>query len=190
MSDLIDATPDVSLYPPHLVDSQGRNLPAALIPFCSYQGDSTSIGRSVENLSFKVCDKFQPTVLSGQLCYSIDVGNFTKARPKAGKAAGLTLLLDHANQNNRNVVDPFKIILGTLDGFSDSLDGSYRMATVKKMVGTRSFMALSDRDKKCQKEAYQSCHIRRFLDRIKRKYSCVPWALAHLLKVSFCVLDP
>ena len=104
----------------------GGNLPAALIPFCSYQGDSAILGHNMEGFNFTACDKFQPTVMEGQLCYSLDVTNITRAKSKAGRGMGLTLLLDRINprsvQNENGVDQSFRIFLNTLpvslDGFS------------------------------------------------------------------------
>ena len=116
--------------------------------------------------------------MEGQLCYSLDVDNITRAKSKAGRGTGLTLLLDHINprsvQNENGVNHTFKIFLNTLDGFSDVRDGSYRMVNVKKMIGTDSFMALSDEDKDCQDQTLKACSSQFFLERIKQSCSCVP----------------
>ena len=100
---------------------------------------------------------------------------------------GLTLLLDRINlrsvQNENNVDHSFRIFLDTLDGFSDMNDGSYRMINVKKMVGTDSFMEMSDEDRDCQDETLQDCSARFFLEGIEQSCSCVPWALKNALKV-------
>ena len=186
-SEEIDAYPAVALHPPHLLDPMGRHLPAALVPFCSYQGDSAILGHNMEGFNFTTCDKFQPTVMEGQLCYSLDVNNITRAKSKAGRAMGLTLLLDRINprsvQNENGVDHSFRIFLNTLDGFSDVKDGSYRMINVKKMVGTDSFMAMPDEDRDCQDRTLQACSAQFFLEKIKQSCSCVPWALKDALKV-------
>ena len=46
----------------------------------------------LDNLT--VCDKFEPTILEGQLCYSINIANLEKRQTEAGKKQGLFLLLD------------------------------------------------------------------------------------------------
>ena len=185
--DEIDAYPAVSLHPPHLLDPMGRNLPAALIPFCSYQGDSEILGHNMEGFNFTTCDKFQPTVMEGRLCYSLDVKNITRTKSKAGRGMGLTLLLDRINP--RSVVDHnFRIFLNTLDGFSDIKDGSYRMINVKKLVGTDSFMAMSDEDRGCQEKTLQDCSAQFFLERIKQSCGCVPWDLKNVLRVGLFLI--
>ena len=170
-----------------------RNLPAAFIPFCSYQGERAILGRNMKGFNFNVvCDKFKPTIMEGQLCYSLDVNNFTTAKSKAGRGKGLSLLLDPINprsvQNEDGVEHSFRIFLNTLDGFSDMKDGSYRMINVKKMVGTDSFMALPDEDKECQEETLQHCSGRLFLEGIKQSCKCVPWALKNALEVGLFLI--
>ena len=175
----------MSLHPANLIDSMGRSLPAALIPICSYQGESAVLGQTVDGFNFTACGKFQPTVMEGQLCYSLDVNNVTRAKSKAGRAMGLRLLLDriHPRKLENEDEDSFRIFLNTLDGFSDMEDGGYRMINVKEIVGTDSFMELSDEDKKCQKETYQDCHTRQFLEQLKQACSCIPWGFNHVLQV-------
>ena len=41
----------------------------------------------LDNLT--VCDKFEPTILEGQLCYSIDVAKLEKRQTEEGKSKGL-----------------------------------------------------------------------------------------------------
>ena len=141
----------------------------------------------MDGFNFTACDKFKPTEMEGQLCYSLDVNNITRTKSKAGRAMGLTLLLDRINlrslKNENSVDHSFRIFLDTLDGFSDMNDGSYRMINVKKMVGTDSFMEMSDEDKDCQDETLQDCSARFFMEGIEQSCACVPWALKNVLKV-------
>ena len=184
----MDTLPAVSIHPPHLVDSKGRNLPAAFIPFCSYQGDSGLLGNTLEGLNFTACDKFRPSLVEGQLCYSLNLTNLTKAKSRAGREQGLMLLLDRINplnpENGKDADESFRIFLDTMDGFSDNRDGSYRLTAIKKLVGTESFMAMSDKEKECHKETLQECQNRQFFEKIQRLCSCVPWALKHAFKAS------
>ena len=186
--DKMDTLPGVSIHPPHLMDSKGRNLPAAFIPFCSYQGDSGLLGHTLQSFNFTACDKFRPSLVEGQLCYSLNLTNLTKAKSRAGREQGLTLLLDRTNpanpENGQEADDSFRIFLDTMDGFSDNRDGSYRMTAIKKMVGTDSFMAMSDKERECHQETLQACQNRQFLEKIQRLCSCVPWALKHAIKAS------
>ena len=66
-------------------------MPSAFIPFCSF--GSILEGRHVQNISFPVCDLFNPVVLDGKLCYQMDMARkMPEATTVQGK--GLTLIID------------------------------------------------------------------------------------------------
>ena len=73
------AAREVSVHPPHLLDSQGNSTPAALIPFCSYSGDMDSVGQQIDGLDIPVCNKFQPSIMDGQLCYTLNISKVTSS---------------------------------------------------------------------------------------------------------------
>ena len=72
-SDANNVSRELSLHPVHLTpDKEGNLPPSALIPFCSYQGKSSLLGRELPELNnMTVCDKFQSTILEGQLCTAL-----------------------------------------------------------------------------------------------------------------------
>ena len=82
-----------SLNPPHLRESRGRLMPKALVPLCSYQGNM--IGKSFENLT--LCDKFEQSVLNGQLCYSLNLREAYPLQSKNGQRNSLTLEMKNFN---------------------------------------------------------------------------------------------
>ena len=91
---------ELSFHPVHLRGNTTDNFsPSALVPFCSYQGDFNLLGEQrVELQNMTLCDKFESTILDGQLCYSFDVTKFTRKPTKTGTQGGLFLLLDpHTN---------------------------------------------------------------------------------------------
>ena len=90
-------TQEVSLHPPHLIDSDGKLTPGALIPFCAYQTNLSLLGSTRQDLPFPVCDKFKPTMIEGQLCYSIDLST-NDVQTKNKKGNSLLLLLDPGTQ--------------------------------------------------------------------------------------------
>ena len=55
----------LSLHPIHLIpDKKGQLPPSALVPFCSYQGESNMLGQKrpvLDNLT--ICDKFDKLTL-------------------------------------------------------------------------------------------------------------------------------
>ena len=86
---------EVSLNPPHLVNSRGELTPSALIPFCAYNGDMNITGQYIPGLDFPICNKFKPTILDGQLCYAVDMKDVLKERAsKPGRGLGLLLAIE------------------------------------------------------------------------------------------------
>ena len=173
--DLFHADPgiqEVSLHPPHLTDSQDRLLPAALIPFCSYQGEM--LGKEVGG--FVACDKFQPTVLEGQMCYSLDLGKVGVGKSKAGKKNGLELVLDLNTPGNEqeNVA---RIYLHTLSPFTDTRNGSYAMSALKKTSGTNGFIGMPDAEKKCQEQSTDECNTQKYFQNVQKECLCTMWVL-------------
>ena len=95
----------------------------------------TLLGQTREDLPFTVCDKFQPVLLEGQLCYSLNLSLIVAETPKAGPEYGLVFLLDPATVEQKEnpsqlplslifesqMVDKnaARIYLNTLTSFSD-----------------------------------------------------------------------
>jgi len=84
---------DLALHPFHLTrDKEGNLPPSALVPFCSYQGESSLLGKELPEMdNLTVCDKFQPTILEGQLCHTLDIATLVDVPSKSGKSNGLRL---------------------------------------------------------------------------------------------------
>ena len=184
----------MSLHPPHLVDTNGTLTPAALIPFCGYQASMALFGQKRPDIPFPICTGFKPTVLEGQLCYSLNITMAEVDRASQGKDNGLFIVLDPSHisvgitqenvktqgemtitfektsQKERSV----RVYLNTLDRFSGYSAGSYAMFSLKKMMVTDNFMDLPDETKACQQETYEECHTQRYL----KQCGCVPWALS------------
>ena len=80
----------------NIQDPDGETLPSALIPFCAYQSSLEALGTSISGLSFPVCNAFRPTLLHGQLCYSLDIENMSldKEKTKQGKEDGILIIVD------------------------------------------------------------------------------------------------
>ena len=178
---------EVSLHPVHLLDSMERALPAALIPFCSYQANMSLLGNPGDQFPFVACGKFQPYLLEGQLCYSLDLRDIKSGGSRKGKGKGLLLVLDptinsdiddgdkqeDTKINNESYLA--RLYLHTMTTFSSSKNGSYALSVLKKMTGTESFLQMPE--KGCQVESYEECNTRKYLDRVIEVCKCVPWAL-------------
>ena len=198
---------EISLHPPHMTDSKGRLLPAALIPFCAYQ--TNVLGLLSPDLPFISCSLALPTVLDGQLCYSINASNIAKGETKSGRDNGLLMLLDVGPtkpQENKNREDEKKkvykkgksvdidisnrdktsarVYLQTLSGFSSFGEGDYAMSALTKMTGRKSFLEFPDSLKKCQIESMDKCRISEYFETVQDQCGCVPWSLIDFKAVS------
>ena len=183
---------ELSLHPIHLThDQEGNVPPSALVPFCFYQGESGLLGRKLPELNnMTVCDKFQPTLLEGQLCYSLNMAKLREnpeLLAKSGKQNGLLLLLDpkpyhliHSNKSTESSdmdEQHFKVLIHALHTHTIFGPGSSAMSTLKKMTSTESFKQLSDYQKKCHVHNREECQAQKYLDRVQKYCKCIPWAL-------------
>ena len=189
----------VSFHPPHLIDSSGSLTPVALIPFCAYQTNTILLGQTRQDLPFTACSQFKPTVLKGQLCYSLKLPSKDTVETKTGKGDGLVIIIDTGvqntdeTQNEESNVNPFalehsgdnansaRIYLNTLSSYTDFRPGSYALSALKKMIGTDSFLKQTDKEKKCRTETLEDCQAKSYIDRVQNKCGCVPWAISSAL---------
>ena len=204
---------EVSSFPPHLVDARGRVLPSSMIPFCAYQTSMLGLART--DLPFTSCSQAQPTLLEGQLCYSINVSDIAENKTMMGKQNGLLMLLDvgpetsstGSNENKQNwtrettIVDlemsdeqktSPKIFIHTLSEFSHYGEGEssyYAMSALKNMVGSKSFMEFPDAVKKCQVEKMEKCLSDHFFEKVQEQCECLPWRLATFNTTKFNISD-
>ena len=186
------AAREVSAHPPHLLDSQGRTMPAALIPFCAYSGNLDSFGEQADGFDIPMCSKFKQTLLDGQLCYSLNVTSVvSEGKPtQPGEKKGIFFAIDakgdqdnfrnkdsdmirYLNTESSNDQKTLSIHVNTLSRYSTTMPGRYVLTVLKKMTGTDSFLALPDDIKGCQIEPQNECRRRM----AEMKCSCVPWSL-------------
>ena len=155
----------------------------------------TLLGQTRQDLPFTVCDKFKPTLLEGQRCYSLDLSKISTKKAKSGLNSGLLLIIDpleieqkkQAETRNKitslnlesiqNTESSAKIYINTLASFTDYRAGSYAMFVLKKMTGTNTFLELPDAAKQCRTETFEECHVVRYIAEVQKQCGCVPWGL-------------
>ena len=176
---------ELSLHPVHLKkDNDGNLPPSALVPFCFYQGDSIPPGYGNQGLqNLTICDKFEPTFLEGQICYTLDTAAYEGKPTKTGKDSGLLLLLDpnpyeiksiYGNvKAKRNDEESFKVYIHTLSEHTAFGPGAYALHTLKRMAGTPRFYQLPDVQKECQIHSRESCQTEKFLNQVKDNCKCI-----------------
>ena len=134
-----------------------------------------------------LCDKFQPTIHEGQLCYSLDIAKLTQKPTRPGKRNGLFLLVDKSPYqvksagvsltDERNDQNTFKVYIHTLSQHTAYGPGTYAMSALKKMTGTTSFMQLPEEDKMCFVHDREDCQTQKYFDQVQTECKCIPWAL-------------
>ena len=167
-------------------------MPAAFIPICAYQGHL--LGTTSPELKFTACDLFQPTLVQNQLCYSL---NFTKTenwKTKTTGENGLLLVIDReASLTEVDVSSESesfgRFFIHTLSHFNDTRSGSYVLDSLKKMMGTKQFLGLTNKKKECQVEVFEKCEQKKFLEKITQQCRCVPWVMNTGFKVIISVLN-
>ena len=139
------------------------------------------LGKEVEG--FVACDKFQPTVLEGQMCYSLDLSKVENVkRTKNGKKNSLTLVLD-LNIDFEQSQELAMFYVHTLSPFIGYRNSSYAISFLKKMTGTKSFLSTPDNVKKCQLGSMEDCNTRKYLGMVQHDHQCILWALDNTEKV-------
>ena len=176
-------------HPPHLISTWS----SAFIPFCAYKTDLniSENSLSLPGLTFPLCSSFLPTILEGQLCYTLRL-NKTSGQ---GIENELLLLLDYnedlslqtsptKNKNVRFSKDKLnfgtiqslqgesaKIQINTLSPYIGFDGGTYIMTVVKRMTAKDDFLKMPLKDRNCDVELYEDCRTKKLLE----ECNCVPW---------------
>ena len=135
-----------------------------------------------------MCEKFTPTILEGQLCYSLDLARLGENHSKYGKKNGLFLLLDpnpyqlDATEENpeglsKAAGQSFKVFIQNLAQYTIIGPGSYALSSLKRMTGTESFKKLPDHQKKCMVHNREECQSQKYLSTVQEECKCTPWSL-------------
>ena len=194
---------DLSSNPAHMTDSEGTILPSSFLPFCAYQ--TRVLGEDRADLPITPCSLAIPTILDGQLCFSLNVTNLSNTTSAFGQENSLLLLVDlgttmsttkhkslpklkQAKYFDTSVSEEEKtsarIYVQTLSETSNFGAGNFELTALKLMVGTSSFMEIPDGIKECRKGNLEECHTASFFARLQEKCQCIPWNLRYLYHLS------
>ena len=192
---------EVISHPVHLINRAGMTMPSAFIPFCAYKTSLKSMGEYVDHLKFPICRNFTPTLLNGELCYTVNLASFISEETKTeeGRDGELMLLLDYnlersvqaksLQTNEADETDKIslenvqgfgeaepqaRIYIHTLTGFTGFGAGSYVMSSLKHITTTNNFLGLSEETRSCQIEGTAMCRSRDYLERGTNGCGCVP----------------
>ena len=119
-----------------------------LSPSAPTRGAAPFWDKSLKTCLVSLCDKFEPIVLEGQLCFSLDLdraeGNqLNQAKQKDSSFCWTqiksTLLTDEKAGGSRKGEQSFKVFIHTLAPHTIFGPGSYGIRDFKKMTGTTNF---------------------------------------------------
>ena len=195
-----DFMAELSSHPVHLKSMNGTVLHSAFIPFCAYKTDLLLLGEHIDGLDYPVCNKFTPTVLDGQLCYTLDISSaLPDVESLDGKEGELTLLLDYNKERSvkpsklekaekgsskriltieeaeTDIEQEARIFIHTLKPFSGHGAGSYKMSSLKRIYATEDFLNLPPSERGCTNTDKQRCLTETYLQQKRRNCSCIPW---------------
>ena len=86
----------MSNHPVHLVNRKNEISPSALIPFCDFGGNMSSMGVIIDKFDIPVCTSFEAKILNDQLCYEVNLNKFSdKDNIKKELKLGLNFVMDY-----------------------------------------------------------------------------------------------
>ena len=197
---------EMSHHPPHLITKDGRMMPSAFIPFCSFGTNMEVLGQHIANFTPPVCTSFRPTILEGQLCYEIDLNLVLPRNLTTGEGMdkGLMIILDTnkgktgriprnllLSETNKPYPVPelvtkpntdLKVYIHTVSRYSDYVGESSR-STIIKMIQAKqvsvsdAFLKLPIKIKQCHRQTFEACQQKAFIGKGLNKCQCVPFSL-------------
>ena len=189
----------ITNHPPGMYEKHGMQSPSALIPFCSYATEL--IGPMVPDMTYPICDIFEPIVYEGHMCYRAIIQRTANQTTFQGKESGLMLLIDVNVEKSIGWVQPdhdklkgegtrnaffgqsksikknlAKVHIGTLAKSSGLGPGDYILTSLKEMKGTDNFLAWPEDKRHCSLQKYEECQMRGFKEE-SMKCGCSPFTL-------------
>ena len=77
---MLCAALDIINHPVHIKTKEDLLAPSALIPFCEFGGNMSSVGRKIDQFDVPVCNSFQAKHFNDQLCYVVDLNKLSNKR--------------------------------------------------------------------------------------------------------------
>lgn len=99
----------VTNHPVHILDENGEFSPTALIPFCDFGGDMSTMGVKIDQFDVPVCNSFKSQIIQEQLCYSVDPNkfkNYSKSKNEIelrGDSKKCAFPITSSNRDNPNI---------------------------------------------------------------------------------------
>ena len=89
----VEGVEELTNHPVHIHREDGQVNPSSFIPFCSFGGNMTVMGTESPYFEVPVCHAFKEVVLEKQICYEVDLNQYTRGDGKYLDSS-LTFLVD------------------------------------------------------------------------------------------------
>ena len=200
---------EMSNHPVHIVNKNNQLQPSALIPFCSYGGNSNILGEQIGEFSSPVCTAFKPTLFRGRRCYSLNLNEHSVEENltiRSGSSNGLAFLVDsnvdlHFGHFQRKSIDKqaslndfrdkinnqnqIQIFIDAIEPYMHFGGGEIAMTGVKLIEGTKVYYDHAIQNKRCQLgDLKDNCLERYVTKKLIDDCNCAPFELLLLIKVS------
>ena len=84
----------VTNHPVHIINGEGYSSPTALIPFCDFYGDMSTMGNKIDTFDVPFCNSFKAKIVRDQLCYTMDPNLYKDKMDLKGKLY-VSLFIDY-----------------------------------------------------------------------------------------------
>ena len=110
-------------HPVHIMTKGNKMSQSAFIPFCDFGGNMSAMGVTIDQFGVPVCNSFQARVRNDQLCYEVDLNNFSdKNNLKNEINFGFNFLMDY--NEDRQVIFEQNTSKAKLMGLAKSVASS------------------------------------------------------------------
>ena len=173
---------------PHLHNQSAFSF----VPFCAYKSElSPNSGKEHAEMQLPVCSNITTLLINGKLCHTVRM-NVSELEP--GAKNGFLLLLDPKESRNTVVSKDSlydkkfaEIHLATLSPHTSSKNGTHILSSLKRVTGSKSFLAQNEEIKGCGNKEFEVCQSQRYFVAVEQQCGCLPWLATFLLehKVQF-----
>ena len=92
----------MSNHPVHLLDEKGHLMPTAMIPFCQFGTNISTMGVKIDQFDVPVCNSFKEKLVMDQLCYEVDPSKFQKDNSKEEELS-LLLIIEYNHDRHFSI---------------------------------------------------------------------------------------
>ena len=106
---ILDLDNTIINHPVHIMDRDNNVSPSALIPFCEFGGNMSSMGIKIDQFEWPVCNSFQAKILNDQLCYQVDLNRYSNMNNRVRELeSGFAFIMDFNKDRQVSFFKEFK----------------------------------------------------------------------------------